>query len=82
MRLVVARVSKRDRLWNRFPLEEMKYKYLILSFLRTGVGFRHSTRNGSRIRRAADCLNTRWLPPPCSASSRMQREAEKNKSQF
>ena len=45
---------KRDRLWIRFPLEEIKY--LMFSFHCSGVeakcdvDFRHSTRTASRIR--------------------------------
>ena len=44
--------SNRDRLWVRFPLEEIKY---LFSFLRSGVetdrivGFSYSTRNASTI---------------------------------
>ena len=34
-------VSKRDRLWVRFPLE--KIKNFIFSFLRSGVKIKHST---------------------------------------
>ena len=67
---------KRDRLWIRFPNEEMKY--FIFSFRRSdneaerGVEFRHSTRNASRIRwkvgngcvlMGMECFNTRF---PCS----------------
>ena len=49
---------KRDRLWVRFPLEEMKH--LIFSFLPFGVEakrrvkFRHSTRNGCCNRRKTE----------------------------
>ena len=49
---------KRNRLWVRFPLDEMKHLFkFIFSFLRSGVEakrgieFRHSTRNAPRIRR-------------------------------
>ena len=49
--------SKRDRLWVRSLLEEMKYLLrFIFPFLRfgveakRGVEFCHSTRNASRIR--------------------------------
>ena len=40
---------KRDRLWARFPFEEVKY--LIFSFRRSGVGAKRGdkTRNASRI---------------------------------
>ena len=48
-------MCKGDRLWVRFPFEEMKY--FIFSFTRSaeevkrGVELRHSTRNASRIQR-------------------------------
>ena len=48
----------RERLWGRFPFEEMKY--LFFSFLRSGVEaksgveFRRLTRNASGIRRKVE----------------------------
>ena len=49
---------KRDWLWVRSPLEEMKYLFtFVFSFLRSGaetvreVEFRHSARNASKLRR-------------------------------
>ena len=51
-------VNKRDWLWVRSPVEEMKCLFkFILSFIcsgievKRGVEFRHSTRNASRFRR-------------------------------
>lgn len=60
---------KRDRLWTRFPFEEINY--LIIWFLRYGVevfcAFRHSTRkcNVPKIdgKWGVECVNTR-LPLP------------------
>ena len=52
---VIACGCKREMLWVRFPLEEMKYLFFL--FLRSGVEtkrgfkFRHWTRNAFRIRR-------------------------------
>ena len=56
---------KRDWLWVRFPLDEIKYLFkfiLPISFLK----FRHSTCNVSRIRRKVGngVFNTRFLLPP------------------
>ena len=41
---------KRDWLWVRFLLDEMKYlMFTTVSSLQGGVNFRHSTANASRI---------------------------------
>ena len=69
---------KRDRLWVRFLLEEMKY--FIFSFLRSsvevkrGVEFHHSTRNAAKV--FFVCLFLHGVP--YLATCGIQREAEKH----